>query len=130
MKPFRPRKATMKYTNLKQSLLACVLPKSDSKKTPVAVSLVENPCDTATNYLKIIYNKPKHVDNVKKKKKRFIVCSKGHTFPQVDKSIQITEYIEILRSLGADVSIYHYDIQPNISKASFNLKLLSTVASR
>ena len=111
----------MKYTNLKQSLLACILPKSNNKKIPVAVSLVENPCDTATNHLKIIYNKPKNEDDMKKeKKKRFIVCAKGHTFPQVDKSIQIVEYIEILRALGVDVSIYYYDVHPNISKASLN----------
>ena len=113
----------MKYTNLKQSLVACVLPNLDNEKIPVAVSLVENPCDTATNHLKIIYNKPKHEDNVKeKKKKRFIVCAKGHTFPQLDKSIKMIEYIEILRSLGVDVSMYHYDVHPNISKASFTNK--------
>ena len=112
----------MKYTNLKQSLLACVLPKLDNEKIPIAVSLVENPCDTATNHLKIIYNKPKHVDNVKKKKKRFIVCAKGHTFPHLDKSVKMIEYIEILRSLGVDVSMYHYDVHPNISKASFTNK--------
>ena len=78
----------MKFSNLRQSLLACVLPKSYNK-IPVAVSLVGNPCDTATNHLKIIYNKPKHEDDAKekkKKKKRFIVGAKGHTFPHIELS--------------------------------------------
>ena len=90
-------------------------------KIPVAVSLVEEPCDTATNHLKIIYNKPEHEDVTETKNKRFVVCSKGHTFPHVDKSIQIVEWIEILRSLGVDVFIYHYDVHPNISKVSINI---------
>ena len=112
----------MKHSNLWQSLFACNLPNPNTDKIPVAVSLVEDPCDTATNHLKIIYNKPNieyDTEKKNKKKKRFIVCSKGHTFPHLDRSIRIVEYIEVLKSLGADVSIYHYDVHQNISKASF-----------
>ena len=79
---------------------------------------MEEPCDTATNHLKVIYNKPKEEDvtDEKEKKKRFAVCSKGHTFPDVDKSVKLVEWIEVLRSLGANVFIYHFNMHPNISK--------------
>ena len=79
---------------------------------------MEEPCDTATNHLKVVYNKPKEEDiNVEvRNTKRFAVCSKGHTFPDVDNSVKLVEWIEVLRSLGANVFIYHYNMHPNISK--------------
>ena len=79
---------------------------------------MEEPCDTATNHLKVVYNKAKDEDVTaeKEKKKRFAVCSKGHTFPDVDKSVKLVEWIEVLRSLGANVFIYHFNMHPNISK--------------
>ena len=106
------------HTNLRQCLLSCNLPKTHQDKIPMAVSLAEMPCDTATNHLKVIYNAPKDEDisDGMRKRKRFAVCSKGHTFPDVDKSVKLVEWIEILRSLGADVFIYHYEMHPNISK--------------
>ena len=107
------------HTNLRQCLLSCDLPKTHQNRIPDSVSLVEKPCDTATNHLKVIYNKPKEEDideDTRKRKKRFAVCSKGHTFPDMDKSVNIIEWIEVLRSLGADVFIYHYEMHPNISK--------------
>ena len=106
------------YTNLRQCLLSCNLPKTHLGKIPISVSLVEKACDTATNHLKVIYNKPKdeNVTDGGRTTKRFVVCSKGHTFPDVDKSVKLVEWIEILRSLGADVFIYHYDMHPNITK--------------
>ena len=103
-------------TNLRHSLVSCVIPKSKYGRIPSAVSLVERPCDTPTNHLKVIYNKPKI--GTKGEKKTFAVCSKGHTFPDVDKSVNLIEWIEVLKSLGADVFIYHYDIHPNIRSVS------------
>ena len=106
-----------RHTDQRQSLLSCSLPKSHKDKIPMSVSLVEKPCDTATNHLKVIYDKPKDKNNTDKgKKKRFAVCSKGHTFPNVDKSVKLVEWIEVLRSLGANVFIYHFNMHPNISK--------------
>ena len=79
---------------------------------------MEEPCDTATNHLKVVYNKPKEEDinGEGRNTKRFAVCSKGHTFPDVDNSVKLVEWIEVLRSLGANVFIYHYNMHPNISK--------------
>ena len=81
-------RTTKVASTLKQALLSCILPKKYANKVPDAVSLVEAPCDTATNHLKVIYNKPEN-KNTEVKKKRIAVCSKGHTFPRNDKSIEI-----------------------------------------
>ena len=78
----------------------------------MAVSLVDEDCDVATNHLRVIYNK---LENGERRQK-FAVCSKGHTFPSLDKSVNLIEWIEILKSLGANIFMYHFDIHPNISK--------------
>ena len=106
-------------TKLVVCLMSCPIPLSHSGKSPVAVSLVENVCDNATNHLKVVYNKLEDGSE----KKLFAVCSKGHTFPDEDKSVEIVEWIEIIRSMGADIFIYHFDIHPNISKVSKNLSV-------
>ena len=45
-----------------------------------------------------------------------MVCSKGHTFPTLDISFKFVEWIETLRALGADVSIYYFQMPPNMLK--------------
>ena len=92
-------------------LLACQLPKSHWQETPISVSIVEHICDTATNNLKVIYNK------AEKKKKDFAVCVKGLDFPTDDLSTRLVEWIELLSLLGADkVFLYQLEIHPNVSK--------------
>ena len=96
--------------------MSCPIPASHRAKSSVAVSLVENGCDTATNHLRVIYNKLEEDSD----KKLFAVCSKGHTFPDEDKSVEIVEWIEIIGSMGADIFMYHFDIHPNITKVKLN----------
>lgn len=104
-------------------------------KIPVALSLVDEECDLATNHLKVIYNKLGEGEE----RKKFAVCSKGHTFPNVDKSVNLIEWIEILKSLGANIFVYHFDIHPNISKVLsrklheepiFSIQVLNYYSSR
>ena len=94
-------------------LLACQLPKSHWNKTPASVSIVENKCDKATNNLRVTYNKPEEGEG----KKKFAVCVKGLDFPEDDLSIKLTEWIEVLGSLGADkIFLYNLEVHPNITK--------------
>ena len=107
-----------KWGNYKQGLfqpylLACQLPKTHWGKTPVSVSIVENKCDKATNNLRVTYNKPEEGEG----KKKFAVCVKGLDFPEDDLSIKLTEWIEVLGSLGADkIFLYNLEVHPNITK--------------
>lgn len=107
-----------KWGNYKQGLfqpylLACQLPKTHWGKTPVSVSIVENKCDKATNNLRVTYNKPEEAEG----KKKFAVCVKGLDFPEDDLSIKLTEWIEVLGSLGADkIFLYNLEVHPNITK--------------
>lgn len=88
----------------------CVLPPTANKQTPFAVSLVEKPCENATNTLRIVNNKPTV-------KKRFAVCVKGLDYLHDDISIRLVEWLEINRALGVDkVYFYYFTIHPNITK--------------
>merc|ERR1719264_27993 len=48
-------------------MLACQLPKTHWDKVPLSVSIVENVCDTATNNLRVIYNKLPEGQKAKKR---------------------------------------------------------------
>lgn len=86
----------------------CIVP---GNQIPFAVSLVERPCENATNTLRVINNK-----NVKNKK-RFAVCVKGLDYPHDDVSVRLVEWLELNRALGADkVYFYFFTIHPNITK--------------
>ena len=90
--------------------MACPIPKQHHKKVPASVSIVEKPCDTATNNLRVVYNKPD-------KKKNFAVCVKGLDLLHEDLSVRLVEWIELLGILGADkVFFYELHVHPNISK--------------
>merc|ERR1711878_199897 len=50
-------------------------------------------------------------------KKKFAVCVKGLDFPEDDLSIRLTEWLEVLGSLGADkIFLYNLEVHPNITK--------------
>ncbi|XP_071439396.1 uncharacterized protein [Hetaerina americana] len=104
-----------KWGNYKQGifqpyLIACQIPSKYHKQVPASVSLVEKPCDTATNNLRVIFNNPG-------KKKGFAVCVKGLDFLHEDLSVRLVEWIELLGILGAEkVFLYELQVHPNISK--------------
>lgn len=106
-----------KWGNYKQGiyqpyLITCQIPKPFHKVVPASISLVEQECDTATNNLRVIYNRPPDDE-----KKGFAVCVKGLDFLYDDLSVRLIEWIELLSMLGAE-KIYFYELQvhPNISK--------------
>lgn len=93
-------------------LIACQIPKPFHGIVPSSVSLVEKECDTATNNLRVIYNRPPD-DH----KKGFAVCVKGLDFLYDDLSVRLIEWIEMLNILGADkIFVYNLQVHPNISK--------------
>ncbi|XP_063547611.1 uncharacterized protein LOC134755065 [Cydia strobilella] len=93
-------------------LIACVLPADVRALRPAAVSLVEQPCDRATNCLRVHFDEPPD-----RTQKEFAVCVKGLDFLHEDLSVRLVEWIELLRLLGADkVFFYEFQVHPNISK--------------
>lgn len=77
---------------------------------PVAVSLVENPCDKAVNCLKVHNSRPDEIKDI-------AVCVKGLDFLHADLSVKMIEWIELLRILGVDkIFLYKMHVHPNISK--------------
>ena len=97
---------------LQPYLLSCDLPSSHLNSTPISVSLVEEHCETPTNFLNIIFDPPAE-------KKEFAVCVKGMGFPTEDLSARMVEWIEVLRALGADkIFLYNYEVHPNVTKVS------------
>ncbi|EFX71575.1 hypothetical protein DAPPUDRAFT_308785 [Daphnia pulex] len=112
-----------KWGNYKQGLLqpylmTCNLPNPADLvdkgfklgQIPVSVSLTEKGCEPPTNNL-LINNK------VPAEKKRFAVCVKGLDFLQVDLSVRLVEWIELLGLLGADkIFLYELEVHPNASK--------------
>lgn len=104
-----------KWGNYKQGiyqpyLIACVIPQPYAKLIPESVSLVEKPCDNATNNLRVIYN-------TAEVRKDFAVCVKGLDFLYEDLSVKLVEWIELLNMLGADkIFFYELQVHKNISK--------------
>jgi len=95
-------------------MLACQLPKSHWEQVPLSVSVVENVCDTATNNLRVIYNK---LPEGKTKKHNFAVCVKGLDFPTEDLSVRLIEWFELLHLLGANkIFLYNLEVHPNVTK--------------
>jgi len=95
---------------LQPFLITCKIPRLRKEDIPVSVSLVERPCNNATNHLKIQYNIPKQ-------KNRFAVCVKGLNYLEEDISVKLIEWFELLHMLGADkVFMYEFAVHPNVSK--------------
>lgn len=115
-----------KWGNYKQGIyqpyvIACRVPPQVSDKPPSSVSMVEKRCDTASNNLRVIYNKPE-------RKKDFAVCVKGLDFLHEDLSVRLVEWIELISLLGAD-KIYFYELQvhPNVTKVLQHYQSLGIV---
>ena len=99
-------------------LITCPVPPSYTNMTPLAVSLVEEECETPTNYLNIIYNLPAG------EKGKFAVCVKGMDFPLDDLSVRMVEWLEVLKALGADkIFLYNLDVHPNVRKVLIQIIL-------
>ncbi|CAL7938847.1 unnamed protein product [Xylocopa violacea] len=105
-----------KWGNYKQGIyqpyvIACKIPQSHwLKGPPASVSMVEKPCDTPSNNLRVIYNKPE-------RKKDFAVCVKGLDFLHEDLSVRLVEWIELITLLGADkIFFYQLQVHPNVTK--------------
>ncbi|XP_059469005.1 uncharacterized protein LOC132192846 [Neocloeon triangulifer] len=92
-------------------MFSCKVPFQN--RVPESVSLVVNPCDNATNNLRVIYN-PAPLG----KKKHFVMCVKALNFRQkADSSVRLVEWLEMHKILGADkIVIYEYQVHPNMSK--------------
>lgn len=116
-----------KWGNYKQGIyqpyvIACKVPQSHwLKGPPASVSMVEKPCDTASNNLKVIYNKPE-------RKKDFAVCVKGLDFLHEDLSVKLVEWIELITLLGADkIFFYQLQVHPNVTKVLDHYQSLGKV---
>ncbi|XP_066584794.1 uncharacterized protein [Prorops nasuta] len=116
-----------KWGNYKQGIyqpyvIACKVPQSHwAKGPPASVSMVEKPCDTASNNLRVIYNKPE-------KKKDFAVCVKGLDFLHEDLSVRLVEWIELIGILGADkIFFYELQVHPNVTKVLQHYQRLGKV---
>ncbi|XP_065365627.1 uncharacterized protein LOC135958662 [Calliphora vicina] len=93
--------------------LSCSVPEEHRSWTPRSVSLVTSPCDKATNNVLVTYQPLKEEEA----KQKFVVCVKGLDYPYVDMSHRLVEYIETMRSLGADkVVMYKLQVHPNTTK--------------
>ena len=81
--------------------------------TPKVVNLVSNKCDTASNSLKIAYDKSR--DSVERPE--IAVCVKGLDFLYEDISLRLIEWLEFQRILGVEkVYFYHLTLHPNVYK--------------
>lgn len=93
-------------------LLSCDIPAPYRNRTIVAVSLVEQQCDKATNLLKVHNKRPTSGE-----KEDFAVCVKGLSFPYNDQSVILIEWLEYLFSMGVSkVYIYVLNIHANMWK--------------
>lgn len=92
-------------------LLSCPNPLASHGLIPISVSLVANISDLPTNKLDVIHNKPP--DGLKK---QFAVCVKDVTLSE-DKTLELVEWIEILRILGADkIFMYKNQTHPDTTR--------------
>lgn len=102
-------------------MITCELPETHQKETPSCVSLVENPCDTASNLLSVVHEIPQE-------KGEFAVCVKGLDFLTSDISSRLVEWIEILSLMGASkVFFYQLQVHPNVAKVLNYYKSLERI---
>ena len=98
---------------LQPFIITCKIPRIkglERGRAPTSVSVVENKCDSVTNNLRVLNDRPA-------KKQRFAVCVKGLDFLFEDMSVRLVEWLELLRLLGAaKVFLYDLEVHPNISK--------------
>ncbi|CAG0912401.1 unnamed protein product [Notodromas monacha] len=90
--------------------IECEVPTVNGQNlVPVAVSLVENICDTATNLIKVTHNALKPGE-----KKSLAVCVKRMYFVNEEPIFKLIEYLELVRILGAE-KVYMYVLEPQQS---------------
>ena len=93
-------------------MITCPLPDHAKEKIPTHVSLVEKPCDLANNNLKVTYN-PAPTGQ----KKDFAVCVRRLAFPDIDISVRLAEWIELISMFGADkIFLYIVNVDPRVQK--------------
>lgn len=108
-------------------LLTCQVPVADLK--PEAVSLVQNPCQKATNLLQVIgagerepsaflmANETSSSYSRQKKMYSAAVCGPALYYYHNDFSYRLVEWLEILRAQDiSQVFLYETDIHPNLQK--------------
>lgn len=95
-------------------IIACRIPKQYSKWQLRSVSIVSDPCNNATNNVRVFHAPLKHNEQ----KQDFIVCTKYLAYPERDISHRIIEFMETLRLLGASkVLMYNLTVvHPNVAK--------------
>uniref|UniRef100_A0A336KNC0 Glycosyltransferase family 92 protein n=1 Tax=Culicoides sonorensis TaxID=179676 RepID=A0A336KNC0_CULSO len=92
-------------------VITCPVPEN-MNKVPLAVSLVTDPCEKATNSFKVQNNRPENGI-----KKDFAVCVKGLDFLFDDLSISLVQFMEANFMFGVDkVITYNFGVHPNITK--------------
>lgn len=102
-------------------MITCELPETYQEEVPSCVSLVEKPCDTASNLLSVVYEVPEE-------KGEFAVCVKGLDFLTTDVSANLVEWLEILNLMGASkVFFYQLQVHPNIAKVLDYYKSLGRI---
>ncbi|XP_042858158.1 uncharacterized protein LOC122244345 [Penaeus japonicus] len=106
-------------------LLTCQIPKFNAHLTPLSVSVVKVPCDKRpTNLLKVIGSLERNVTTAKSSKSQnspslwnAAVCGPALFYYQEDVSVQLVEWLELLRALGfARVFLLETNVHPNIEK--------------
>ncbi|XP_065350189.1 uncharacterized protein LOC135946074 [Cloeon dipterum] len=112
----------------KPYMLSCMVPPEYQGSVPDSVSLVESPCENATNNLRVINNRAKG------EKEDFFVCVKCLNFkytPEI--AVRLVEWIELLKILGANkIVFYALQINPDISKVlkhykeTWNIEVIQT----
>ncbi|XP_065350510.1 uncharacterized protein LOC135946283 [Cloeon dipterum] len=113
---------------LKPYMLSCMIPPEYHGWVPDSVSLVENPCDNATNNLRVVNNQPRG------EKREFFVCVKSLNFrnnPGV--AVRMVEWLELLKILGAEKVVFHaLQLNPrleqvlNYYKRTWNVEVIPT----
>ncbi|XP_065349856.1 uncharacterized protein LOC135945862 [Cloeon dipterum] len=96
----------------KPYMLSCMVPPDFQGSVPDSVSLVESPCENATNNLRVIDNRAKG------EKEDFVVCVKCLNFKhRPDIAVRLVEWIELLKILGANkIVFYSLQVNSDISK--------------
>ncbi|CAG0924224.1 unnamed protein product [Notodromas monacha] len=90
--------------------IECEVPSVNNQTVvPVAVSVVENSCDKASNLVKVTHRTLEPGKN-----KSIAVCIKRLHFVHEEPVLKLIEYLELVRLLGAEkVYIYALEPQPN-----------------
>ena len=94
------------------TLILCPNPFASEDLIPTSVSVVQKPCDEASNEFKVIHNLP-----ASKLKKPIAACMKLMEYKNDDRSAILMEWFETMFALGINQIIVHaFNIHPNTLK--------------